>query len=64
MIPGPDLALSDAVRSRCANDARMLVKEVSFARLFFDAAVRRMVAASGVATTHQGTKASSLQPLQ
>ena len=47
MIPGPDVALPAAVRSRCADDARRLVREAGFARLFFDAAVRRMVAARG-----------------
>ena len=49
MIPGPDVELPDSVRNRCATDARRLVKDDGFARLFFDAAVRRMVAARGQA---------------
>ena len=46
-IPRPDSELTDAVRTRCANDAKRLAKDAGFARLFFDGAVRRMVAARG-----------------
>jgi ribulose-5-phosphate 4-epimerase/fuculose-1-phosphate aldolase len=47
MIPGPDSMLSDAVRGQCLSSSRRLIEESEFARLFFDAAVRRMSAANG-----------------
>lgn len=47
MIPGPDSTLSDAVRQQCVSNSKRLIEEAEFARLFFDAAVRRMVAAKG-----------------
>ena len=47
MIPGPDTQLDDVVRHQCATDVRRLVSGSGFARLFFDAAVRRMCAERG-----------------
>ncbi|MCA1452757.1 class II aldolase/adducin family protein [Bradyrhizobium sp. BRP22] len=47
MIPGPDTALSQAVRDQCVTNSKNLIEQAEFARLFFDAAVRRMIAASG-----------------
>lgn len=47
MIPGPDTPLDNAVRERCANDARNLIQSSNYAQLFFDAAVRRMVEKTG-----------------
>lgn len=47
MIPGPDSALPDAVRAQCVSNSKRLIEEAEFARLFFDAAVRRMSAAKG-----------------
>ena len=46
-IPGPDSVLPGHVRQQCVTNSQKLVEEDSFARLFFDAAVRRMVAAQG-----------------
>lgn len=47
-IPGPDTELSDVVRQACKTNALKLVEQAEFARLFFDAAVRRMIAAKGL----------------
>jgi ribulose-5-phosphate 4-epimerase/fuculose-1-phosphate aldolase len=47
MIPGEDSGLSDAVRRQCVSSSKRLIEEAEFARLFFDAAVRRMTAAKG-----------------
>lgn len=47
MIPGADTTLSDAVRQQCVSNSKNLIEEAEFARLFFDAAVRRMTAAKG-----------------
>lgn len=47
MIAGPDSLLSQAVRDQCVGNSKKLIQEAEFARLFFDAAVRRMVAARG-----------------
>jgi ribulose-5-phosphate 4-epimerase/fuculose-1-phosphate aldolase len=47
MIPGPDTVLSQAVRGQCVTNSKKLIEQAEFARLFFDAAVRRMIAASG-----------------
>jgi ribulose-5-phosphate 4-epimerase/fuculose-1-phosphate aldolase len=46
-IPGPDSVLPGHVRQQCVTNSQKLIEEGSFARLFFDAAVRRMVAAQG-----------------
>ncbi len=42
MIPGPDIALGQAVRQRCVDSARRMVEKADAARLIFDATVRRM----------------------
>ena len=47
MIPGDDSILPDAVRQQCVTNSKRLIEEAEFARLFFDAAVRRMTAAKG-----------------
>ncbi|WP_315765348.1 MULTISPECIES: class II aldolase/adducin family protein [unclassified Bradyrhizobium] len=47
MIPGPDSALPDAVRAQCVSNSKRLIGEAEFARLFFDAAIRRMSAVKG-----------------
>jgi len=47
MIPGEDSILPDAVRQQCVANSKRLIEEAEFARLFFDAAVRRMTAAKG-----------------
>jgi ribulose-5-phosphate 4-epimerase/fuculose-1-phosphate aldolase len=47
MIPGPDNVLTDTVRQACVSNSLKLIEEAEFARLFFDAAVRRMIAAKG-----------------
>lgn len=41
-IPGPNTALTDAVKARCAEDAQRLKDNASFATLLFDAMVRKM----------------------
>jgi ribulose-5-phosphate 4-epimerase/fuculose-1-phosphate aldolase len=48
MIPGSDIQLSDSVREQCVSNSKKLIEEAEFARLFFDAAVRRMTAANGI----------------
>jgi len=48
MIPGPDTELLKAVRQQCVSNSKKLIEEAEFARLFFDAAVRRMVTVKGV----------------
>ncbi|SRR6266702_170561 len=47
MIPGPDTVLPQAVRDQCVTSSKRLVEQADFARLFFDAAVRRMTTAKG-----------------
>ena len=47
MIPGPDIVLPQAARDQCVTSSKRLVKQADFARMFFDAAVRRMVTAKG-----------------
>jgi ribulose-5-phosphate 4-epimerase/fuculose-1-phosphate aldolase len=47
MISGPDSVLSASVREQCVANSKKLIQEAEFARLFFDAAVRRMTAAKG-----------------
>jgi ribulose-5-phosphate 4-epimerase/fuculose-1-phosphate aldolase len=47
MIPGPDSIVPPDVQERCVESSQDLIREASFARLFFDAAVRRMVSAKG-----------------
>lgn len=46
-IPGPDNEVTDHVREQCVSSSKRLIEEAEFARLFFDAAVRRMSAAKG-----------------
>ncbi len=46
-VPGPDTTLPDVVRKQCVDSSQDLIREASFARLFFDAAVRRMEKAQG-----------------
>jgi ribulose-5-phosphate 4-epimerase/fuculose-1-phosphate aldolase len=41
-LPGADVALSDAVRARCRQAAGDLTAHADFARLLFDATVRRL----------------------
>ena len=41
-LPGADVALSEAIRGRCREAAAGLVAKADFARLLFDATVRRM----------------------
>ncbi len=48
-IPGADTPLPDQVKQQCVDSSRDLIAESSFARLFFDAAVRRMTKAQGPA---------------
>ncbi|MGX9425359.1 MULTISPECIES: class II aldolase/adducin family protein [Bradyrhizobium] len=47
MIPDSDTTLSQAVRDQCVTNSKKLIEQAEFARLFFDAAVRRMIAAGG-----------------
>lgn len=47
MIRGPDSILSETVREQCVSNSKRLIEEAEFARLFFDAAVRRMSTAKG-----------------
>jgi ribulose-5-phosphate 4-epimerase/fuculose-1-phosphate aldolase len=42
-IPGSDIALADAIRQRCADDAAHLVKDAGVADMIFAAMVRRML---------------------
>jgi ribulose-5-phosphate 4-epimerase/fuculose-1-phosphate aldolase len=46
-IPGPDSVVLDRVRQKCVDNSQRLIEETHVARLFFDAAVRRMTAAQG-----------------
>lgn len=46
-IPGPDTILTPTVREQCVTNSKKLIEQSEFARLFFDAAVRRMIAANG-----------------
>jgi len=47
MIPGPDTVLPQAARDQCVTSSKRPVEQTDFARLFFDAAVHRMVTAKG-----------------
>lgn len=47
-MAGPDVALTDAVRQRCADLAGQLVRDNDVAVLFFDALVRKMHAAQAL----------------
>ena len=48
-IPGPDTVLTEMVRQQCVTSSQHLIGDSGFARLFFDAAVRRMTKARGPA---------------
>jgi len=48
-IPGPDTVLTEMVRQQCVTSSQQLIGDSGFARLFFDAAVRRMTKAKGPA---------------
>ncbi len=49
MLPGPNTVLSDAVRQHHADVASRLVQDDAYASKVFDAAVRKMRAARGLA---------------